>query len=84
MSKIFPRLLLERCVRAAVAAAIGAISTQLLTGSLGLTSTRTLGIAAGAAAMSAVMSILSQVIGDPNSTSFTKVTVAPTDPSVGQ
>ena len=75
MSK-FQSLLLERCARAAAAAAIGVISMNLGSGGdFTVTRLQTLGIAAGAAAVSAILSILSQFVGDPESTSFTKTTI---------
>lgn len=74
MSK-FAALLLERCARAGAAAAIGAISTQLAVSDLNLTAIKTIAIAAGAAAVSAILSVLSQFVGDPESTSFTKTII---------
>lgn len=72
---MFSRLLLERCLRAAIAAALATIATQLASSDVSVPSVRTLTIAIGAAGISALMSVLSQVVGDPNSTSFTKTQV---------
>jgi hypothetical protein len=71
----FLRLMIERCIRAFIAAAGAAAAAGLVNPSLSADGLRTLAVGAGAAGISAVMSILSQWIGDPNSTSFTKVQV---------
>lgn len=72
---VFLKLLLERCVRAGAAAAIGVTITRLASPDFDPSSAKTIAIAAGAAAVSAVLSILSQFVGDPESTSFTRTTV---------
>jgi len=72
---MFSRLLLERCLRAAIAAGLAATVTQLASSDVSLPSVRTFTIAIGAAGISALLSVLSQVVGDPNSTSFTKIQV---------
>lgn len=72
---VFLKLLLERCVRAGAAAAIGVTLTRLASPDFDPSNTKTILIAAGASAVSAILSILSQFVGDPESTSFTKTTV---------
>lgn len=72
---LFTKLLLERCVRAFAAAAIGVLSIQLANGDVTIDAARTIGVAAIAAGVSAVFSVISQAIGDPASTSFTKASV---------
>jgi len=72
---MFSRLLLERCLRAAIAAGLAATVTQLASSDVSLPSVRTFTIAIGAAGISALLSVLSQVVGDPNSTSFTNTQV---------
>lgn len=72
---LFTRLLLERCARAGAAAMTAAISMQIVTGDLNLNAIRTIAIGAGAAFVSAFLSVLSQAIGDPASTSFTRAVV---------
>jgi hypothetical protein len=74
---MFWKLLVERCARAAVAAAIGVTSTQLAAGTFDGATLRTLAISAIAAGVSAVLSLLSRLIGDPASTSFSKFEVGP-------
>lgn len=72
---VFLKLLLERCARAAAAAAISVTVTGLASPDFDPSRTKTVLIAAGAAAVSAVLSIVSQFVGDPESTSFTTTTV---------
>lgn len=72
----FLRLAVERCIRAFVAAAGAQVAAGLVNPTLSADAWRTLAVGAGAAGISAVMSLLSQWVGDPNSTSFTRVTVS--------
>ena len=68
---MFWKRLAERCVRAGVAAAIGVTSTQLAAGTFDGATLRTLAISAIAAGVSAVLSLLSRLVGDPQTASFT-------------
>jgi len=67
---MFARLLLERAVRAFIAGAAAALSVGATSASFSVPGLKALLIGAGAAGVSAVMSLLSQAIGDPTSTSF--------------
>lgn len=74
-SNTFLRLMIERCVRAGLAAAIAVLASGMVNPNLSVDGFRTLAVGAFAAGVSAVMSIVSQWVGDPNSTSFTSVSV---------
>jgi malic enzyme len=68
---MFLRLLLERCARAFVAGATASFAAGMASTDFSVTSLRAVAIGAGAAGVSAVMSIVSQWFGnDPASTSF--------------
>lgn len=68
---MFVRLLLERCARAFVAGATASFAAGMASTDFSVTSLRAVAIGAGAAGVSAVMSIVSQWFGnDPASTSF--------------
>lgn len=73
---MFIKLLIERSIRAAIAASLATISVGV-TNTTNWQSARTLLIAGVAAGVSAVISLLSQLIGDVDSTSFTKIEVGP-------
>lgn len=73
---VFLKLTLERCLRAAIAAACGSLSVGFSNPNLNMTGTKAVLIGAVAAAVSAAISTLSTLFGpDPNSTSFTNTTV---------
>ena len=78
---MFGKLLLERAVRAAIAAMCAYLSVGVSTASLSGSGLKALGVGAIGAAVSAVMSMVSQLVGDPNSTSFTQAAV--TGPEAG-
>ena len=68
---MFIRLLAERCVRAFVAGATAAFGAGMASTDFSVTSLRAVAIGAGAAGVSAVMSLISKWFGgDPGSTSF--------------
>ncbi|CAB4169699.1 hypothetical protein UFOVP1305_35 [uncultured Caudovirales phage] len=69
---MFYRLLIERALRSAFASFTAVIATALLSSDLSVSTIRATLIAAGAAAVSAVITMLSQFVGDPTSTSFFK------------
>jgi len=73
---MFIKLTIERSIRAAIAASLATISVGV-TNTTNWQSARTLVIAAVAAGVSAVISLLSQLVGDVESTSFTKIEVGP-------
>jgi len=72
---VFQKLLFERMVRAFIAASTATLSVGIASAEWSSNSLRALCVGAGAAGVSAVMSMLSQRFGDPESTSFTKATV---------
>ena len=72
---MFQKLLFERMVRAFIASAMATFSVGVASAEWSSNSLRALCVGAGAAGISAVMSMLSQLVGDPESTSFTKTTV---------
>lgn len=67
---MFGRLLLERAVRAFVAGAAAAVAAGIAMTDFSVPSLKALAVGAGAAGVSAVLSLVSQFVGDPNSTSF--------------
>jgi malic enzyme len=68
---MFVRLLAERCVRAFVAGAAAAIAASAATTDISAGGLKALVVGAGAAGVSAVMSLISKWFGgDPDSTSF--------------
>lgn len=75
--KTFIPLMLERCLRAFFAAGLASASAGLAVNDMTVSGLRALAIGAGAAGISACLSLISQVTGDPNSTSFTKIEVGP-------
>lgn len=72
---MFVRLLLERCVRAFAAAALATLAAGVTTADFSVQGGKALIVGAIASGVSACISLLTQFVGDPNSTSFTKVTV---------
>lgn len=72
---MFGKLMLERMIRAAIAAMCAYLAIGISTASLSGSGLKALGVGAFGAGVSAVMSMFSQLVGDPNSTSFTKATV---------
>jgi len=74
---MFGKLMLERMIRAAIAAVCAYLAVGIGTASLSGSGLRALGVGAIGAAVSAVMSMVSQFVGDPNSTSFTNTVVEP-------
>lgn len=72
---MFGRLLVERMVRAAIASACAYLAVGISTAPPTSAGLKALGVGAFGAAMSALMSMASQLFGDPNSTSFTKAKV---------
>lgn len=72
---MFARLLAERAVRAFIAGATAAFAAGVASSDFSVPSLKAVLVGAGAAGVSAVMSLLSQFFGDPNSTSFTSVSV---------
>ena len=75
--KQFIPLLLERCARAFFAAALASASAGMAVNDMTISGLRALAIGAGAAGISACLSLISQITGDANSTSFTKIEVGP-------
>ena len=73
--QVFPKLLLERMVRAFIAAAAGTLAVGVANADLSVQGLRALAVGAIASGISACISLVSQFFGDPNSTSFTKTTV---------
>jgi hypothetical protein len=67
---VFYRLLAERAIRAALAAFLSTIAAAAASPNLSIATGKAAIIAGGAAAVSAVVTLLSQVIGDPTSGSF--------------
>ena len=67
---MFGRLLAERAVRAFIGAAAAAVAAGIAMTDFSVPSLKALAIGAGAAGVSAVLSLVSQFVGDPNSTSF--------------
>lgn len=72
---VFGKLLLERAVRAGISAALATLSAGLVNPDLSIQGWKALIVGAIASGVSACITLLSQFVGDPNSTSFTKVTV---------
>jgi malic enzyme len=67
---IFRRLLAERAVRAFIGASLAAVAAGMAMTDFSVPSIKALLIGAGAAGVSAVLSLVSQFVGDPNSTSL--------------
>ena len=67
---MFYRLLVERALRSALAAFLSTLAIVASSPNVSLATTKAGFIAAGAAAVSAVVTLLSQFVGDPSSTSF--------------
>ncbi len=67
---VFVKRLLERSVRAFVAAATAAVAAGVASSNLSMPSIKAILIGAGAAGVSAVMTVLSKYTGDPTSGSF--------------
>lgn len=78
---MFGKLMIERMVRAFVASALAFVAVGLQNTAITSTGLRALGVGAFGAGVSAIMSMLSQLFGDPNSTSFTQASV--TGPETG-
>jgi hypothetical protein len=75
--RIFIPLLLERCARAFFAAALSTLAAGMAVNDFTVSGLRALAVGAGAAGISACLSLISQITGDANSTSFTKIEVGP-------
>ena len=69
---MFYKLLIERAIRSALAAFLSTVAIAASNPDLSVATGRAALIAGGAAAVSAVVTILSQFVGDPTSTSFLK------------
>ena len=67
---MFYKLLIERALRSALAAFLSTLAIVASSPNVSLATTKAGFIAAGAAAVSAVVTLLSQAVGDPTSTSF--------------
>lgn len=74
---VFSKLLLERMIRAFIAAGAATLAAGLANPDLSVQGIRALAVGAIASGISACISLVSQFFGDPNSTSFTKTTVEP-------
>ncbi|MEY4371422.1 MAG: hypothetical protein RL219_191 [Actinomycetota bacterium] len=72
---MFAKLLLERCVRAFLAAALATLAAGVTNSDLTVQGGKALIVGAIASGVSACITLVSQFFGDPNSTSFTKVQV---------
>ena len=72
---IFAKLLLERMVRAFAAATLATLAAGVTNADLTVQGTKALLVGAFASGVSACITLVSQFFGDPNSTSFTKITV---------
>jgi len=72
---VFGKLLLERCARAFAAAALATLAAGVQSADFSVQGGKALIVGAIASGVSACISLLTQFVGDPNSTSFTKVTV---------
>lgn len=72
---MFGKLMIERMLRAALAAMAAYVSVGIASTPATSAGVKALGVGAFAAGVSAVMTMLSQLVGDPNSTSFTKAKV---------
>jgi|GEM_PF-2048365 len=72
---VFGKLLLERCVRAFAAAFLATLAAGIQSADLSVQGGKALIVGAIASGVSACISLITQFVGDPNSTSFTKVTV---------
>lgn len=66
------RQLVERCIRAFIAGSTAAIAASAATTDISAGGVKALLVGAGAAGVSAVMTLVSQFFGDPNSGSFVK------------
>ncbi len=73
----FIPLLLERCARAFFAAALSTLAAGMAVNDFTVSGLRALAVGACAAGISACLSLISQITGDANSTSFTKIEVGP-------
>jgi hypothetical protein len=73
--QVFPKLLLERMARTFIAAAAGTLAVGIANADLSVQGVRALAVGAIASGISACISLVSQFVGDPNSTSFTKIKV---------
>jgi hypothetical protein len=72
---IFGKLLLERCIRSFIAASAATLAAGITNADLSVNGVKALAVGAIASGISACITLVSQFIGDPNSTSFTKVKV---------
>ena len=72
---VFGKLLLERCARAFAAAALATLAAGVQSADFSVQGGKALVVGAIASGVSACISLVTQFVGDPNSTSFTKVTV---------
>lgn len=72
---MFGKLLLERCVRAFAAAALATLAAGITNADLSVQGSKALLVGAIASGVSACITLLTQFVGDPNSTSFTKIKV---------
>lgn len=71
----YTKLLIERAARAFVAASTAALAAGAATTDFSVPGIKALLVGAGAAGVSAVMTLISRSFGDPGSTSFTGVAV---------
>jgi hypothetical protein len=72
---MFGKLMLERMLRAAIASAAAYLAVGITTTTPDSAGIKALAVGMFGAAVSACMTMVSQLVGDPNSTSFTKATV---------
>lgn len=72
---VFGKLLLERCLRAFAAAALATLATGVQSADLSVQGGKALIVGAIASGISACITLVTQFVGDPNSTSFTKIKV---------
>jgi len=72
---VFGKLLLERCLRAGAAAFLATLAAGIQSADLSVQGGKALIVGAIASGVSACISLVTQFVGDPNSTSFTKVTI---------
>lgn len=67
---LFVKMLIERSVRAALAAFAGVVSVAAANPNVSVPTIKAAAVAGVAAAVSAVITVISQAVGDPSSGSF--------------
>lgn len=72
---MFGKLMLERMLRAAIASAAAYLAVGISSAQFTSSGLKALGVGAFGAGVSAIMSMFSQMFGDPNSTSFTNASI---------